>query len=59
MTSLIGSLLTTSKGDPKDEGPAPAPRFITRGDPEVLLGESGGALPAGNMEANALLAAAF
>jgi len=30
-----------------------------RGDPELLLGESGGALPAGNMEGNGLLAAAL
>lgn len=57
MTSLIGSL-TNFSGEPKDEGPTP-PRFMTRGDPELLLGESGGALPAGNIEGNALVAVAF
>lgn len=30
-----------------------------RGEPDELLGESGGALPAGNMEGNELLEAAF
>lgn len=58
MTSFTGSL-TTFRGEPKDEGPAPKTRFINRGDPVLLLGDSGGALPAGNMEGNELPAVAF
>lgn len=58
MTSL-GRSLTTFRGDPKDEGPKLLPRFTKRGDPEVLLGDSGGAPPAGNMEGNGLLPEAF
>ena len=57
MTSRTGSL-TNFKGEPNVEGPSP-PRFTTRGDPELLLGESGGALPAGNIEGNGPLVAAF
>lgn len=49
MTSFSGSV-TNFNGDPSDDGPTPKPRFIKRGDPEVLLGERGGALPVGNME---------
>jgi hypothetical protein len=58
ITSLTGSL-TNFNGEPKDDGPAPDPRLITRGEPEVLLGESGGALPAGNIDGRELLEAAF
>lgn len=36
------------RGEPKLEGPALC--FITRGEPEVLRGDKGGALPAGNMD---------
>ena len=54
ITSLTGSL-TTFKGEPKLEGPALC--FTTRGEPDVLLGERGGAVPAGNMEGNELLEA--
>ena len=57
INSLTGSL-TNFRGELKVEGPTLC--FITRGEPEVLLlGDSGGALPAGNMEGNELLAAAF
>lgn len=48
--SLTGSL-STFNGEPKLEG---ALCFIVRGEPQ-LLGESGGALPAGNMDGNELL----
>lgn len=58
MTSLIGSL-TNFNGDPRDDGPATEPRLKKRGDPELLLGDRGGALPAGNIEGNALLVARF
>lgn len=58
ITSLTGSL-TNFRGDPKDDGPALDPRLITRGEPAVLLGESGGALPAGNIDGKELLEAAF
>lgn len=57
MTSFTGSL-TNFNGEPKEEGPVPI-RFITRGEPEELLGDSGGVPPAGNMEGKELLAAAF
>jgi hypothetical protein len=52
INSLTGSL-TTFRGEPKLEGPALC--FIIRGEPVVLLGESGGALPAGNIEGKELL----
>ena len=55
---MTGSL-TNFNGEPNGEGPAPELRFIKRGDPEVLLGERGGALPAGNMDGSELLVAAF
>lgn len=32
---------------------------MSRGEPDELLGESGGVLPAGNIEGNVLLAPAF
>lgn len=59
MTSFTGSL-TNFNGEPREEGPVPV-RFITRGEPEELLGDSGGVplLPAGNMEGNELFAVAF
>lgn len=50
MDSLTGSL-STLRGEPKLEG---ALCFIVRGEPQ-LLGESGGALPAGNMDGKELL----
>lgn len=53
---MTGSL-TNFKGEPKTEGPALC--FTIRGEPDELLGESGGALPAGNMEGNELVEAAF
>lgn len=49
--SLTGSLSTFS-GEPKLEGPTLC--FIVRGEPQ-LLGESGGALPAGNIDGKELL----
>lgn len=52
MTSLTGCL-TNLRGEPKEDGPTPR-RFVMRGEPDELLGESGGALPAGNMEGNEL-----
>lgn len=52
---MTGSL-TTFKGEPKLEGPTLC--FVIRGEPEELLGESGGALPAGNMEGNEFVAVA-
>lgn len=57
MTSFTGSL-TTFSGEPKEEGPIPA-RFMIRGEPVLLLGESGGAPPAGNNEGSGLLGEAF
>lgn len=50
----MGSL-TTFSGEPKFEGPTLC--FVIRGEPDVLLGERGGALPAGNMEGKELLVA--
>lgn len=50
MDSLTGSLSTFS-GEPKLEG---ALCFTDRGEPQ-LLGESGGALPAGNIDGKELL----
>lgn len=49
MSSRRGSL-TNFNGEPREEG-----LFLNlakRGDPAELLGESGGALPAGNKEAD-------
>lgn len=54
--SLIGSLITFS-GELKLEGPTLC--LITRGEPDVLLGDRGGALPAGNIEGSELLAEAW
>lgn len=51
MTSRTGSL-TNFNGEPKDEGLVLC--FDVRGDPDELLGESGGVLPAENMEGTAL-----
>lgn len=51
---MIGSL-TTFKGEPRLEGPALC--FTIRGEPDELLGERGGAVPAGNIEGKELLAA--
>lgn len=56
MTSRTGSL-TTFKGEPNAERAGLC--FIIRGEPDVLLGESGGVLLAGNMEGKELLEAAF
>lgn len=53
MTSFTGSL-TNFSGEPNEEGPIPA-RFTVRGEPEELLGESGGVPPVGNIEGNGLL----
>lgn len=49
--------MTNLRGEPKTEGPDLC--FRVRGEPDELLGESGGVLPAGNMEGNELLVAAF
>lgn len=54
MTSRTGSL-TNFNVEPSEEGLVLC--FKVRGEPDVLLGESGGAVPAGNMEGNALLPA--
>lgn len=52
MTSRTGSL-TILRGEPKEERPD---RCLTvRGEPEVLRGDSGGVLAAGNMEGNELV----
>lgn len=56
ISSFTGSL-NTLRGLPREEGPGFC--FIIRGEPDELLGESGGALPAGNMDGIELLAAAF
>ena len=56
MTSRTGSL-TTFNGEPKDDGPVLC--FAVRGDPDMLRGESGGVLPAGNIDGNALLDETF
>lgn len=53
ITSLTGSL-TTFKGEPKLEKPTLC--FRMRGEPDVL-GERGGAVPAGNMKGAELLVA--
>lgn len=55
INSLTGSLISF-KGEPKLDGPALC--FITRGEPDVLLGDKGGALPAGNIDGNELIALA-
>ncbi|WRX19797.1 hypothetical protein QQP08_012284 [Theobroma cacao] len=52
MTSRTGSL-TILRGEPKEEGPDRC--LPIRGEPEVLRGESGGVLAAGNMEGNKLV----
>jgi len=52
INSFTGSL-TTFKGEPKLEGPTLC--FTMRGEPDELLGERGGAVPAGNMEGKELL----
>lgn len=51
MNSCTGSL-TNFNGEPKEEGPVFC--LDMRGEPDELLGESGGALPAGNKEGNEL-----
>lgn len=51
---MTGSL-TTFRGELKLEGPTLC--FTMRGEPDVLLGERGGAVPAGNMEGKELFAA--
>lgn len=51
----FGGSLTTFKGELKLEGPTLC--FTMRGEPDVLLGERGGAVPAGNMEGNVPLVA--
>ena len=56
MTSRTGSL-TIFNGEAKEEGPALC--FVTRGEPDVARGESGGVLPPGNMEGNPLLEEIF
>lgn len=56
ITSFTGSLRTFS-GEPNTEGPALC--FTIRGDPDELLGESGGVLPAENMEGMEFDEAAF
>ena len=56
MISRTGSL-TNLRGELREEGLVLC--FDTRGEPDELLGESGGALPAGNMEGSEVLPAAF
>lgn len=56
MTSRTGSL-TNFRGEPNEEGLALC--FTVRGEPDELRGESGGVLPAGNMEGIELIAIAF
>ena len=56
MTSRTGSL-TNFKGEPNEEGLVLC--FVVRGEPDELRGESGGVLPAGNMDGNELFAKAF
>lgn len=57
ISSFTGSF-TNFRGEPKTEGPAGL-CFMTLGEPDELLGESGGVLAAGNIEGNELLVAAF
>lgn len=52
MASLTGSL-TNFSGEPREEGLVFG--FEKRGEPEELRGESGGVLPAGNMEGSELI----
>lgn len=56
MTSCIGSL-NNFNGEPRAEGLDFC--FDERGEPDELLGESGGALTLENMEGNELLPTAF
>lgn len=56
MSSFTGSL-TNFRGEPNADGPALC--FIILGEPDELLGESGGVLPAGNIEGNELPDALF
>lgn len=56
MTSRTGSL-TNFSGEPKEEKVDLC--FIVRGEPTALLGDSGGALPAGKREGNGLPPLAF
>lgn len=56
ISSLTGSF-TNFKGDPNIEGPALG--LVVRGEPDELLGESGGVLPAGNIDGKELLVATF
>lgn len=57
ITSLTDSLINFS-GEPKFDGVVLV-LFIERGDPDVLLGERGGALPTGNIEGKELNMVAF
>lgn len=56
MISRTGSVINL-RGERREEGLVLC--FDMRGEPDELLGESGGALPAGNMEGNALLPGVF
>lgn len=56
MISRTGSIISL-RGEPREEGLLLC--FDMRGEPDELLGESGGALPAGNMEGSEVLPAAF
>lgn len=56
MISLTGSR-TTFSGEPNEEGLDLC--FVVRGEPDELRGESGGVLPVGNKEGNALIERAF
>lgn len=56
MASLTGSL-TNFSGEPREEGLVFG--FEKRGEPEELRGESGGVLPAGNMEGSELIPVEF
>nr|CAN63015.1 hypothetical protein VITISV_017408 [Vitis vinifera] len=56
MGSRTGSV-TNFSGEPSEEGLVLC--FETRGEEDALLGEMGGALPAGNREGNGLFAAEF
>lgn len=53
--SFTGSF-TNFRGDLNADGPL---CFVCRGETDELLGDSGGVLPAGNIEGNVLLATAF
>lgn len=56
INSLTGSF-TNFKADPNIDGPALG--LVVRGEPDELLGESGGVLPAGNIDGKELLVATF